>query len=157
MTNLIGLRPDYEFESAIDRNAQIGEGTGRRVYAVENCKSAVIKESKGPFHYSNFVEWIVWTALHEMGEEIMGNEKNEDLKHRFAACLSISHSARFLMMERLEELDVTDTIPMQTFPMWLNDKKSNAFGKTAEGQVKVMDYGMINFYQVLNPKNHTSL
>lgn len=156
MSNLEGLQPDHEFESAIDRTTLIGEGTSRLVYPVKGRENVVIKESKGPFHHANFVEWTIWHSLLKMGEDILGNEPNEELRHRFATCFSISYSAKFIMMERLEKLEPPYHPTPGMFPEWLNDKKASAFGKTDTGQIKVMDYGLVDFYQVLNPLNKMS-
>lgn len=153
MSALVGIRPDHEFESIVDRNNLIGEGTERRVYAVVDSGDVVVKESKGPLHHSNFVEWIVWNALKRMEDPITDNEPNAELQNLFSPCHSISHSGRFLMMERLQKLEASDKVPLAHLPTWLNDRKPTAFGRTGKGVVKVIDYGMINFYQVLNPKN----
>ncbi|MDR7038800.1 hypothetical protein J2X36_003571 [Methylobacterium sp. BE186] len=157
MTKLLGIKSDDEFVSLIDREAPLGEGTGRRVYAVIGCTDVVIKESKAPFHYANFVEWTVWNALVRMGEDIIGNRPNADLKQLFAECFSISHSAKYLMMERLQKFEAGDAPPLTRLPFWTNDKKPSAFGKTAAGEVKVIDYGMVNFYDALNPENRKPL
>lgn len=154
MTQLAGLRPDHEFESIIDREILLGEGTSRRVYAVTGCDDVVIKESKGPFHNGNFVEWTVWNAIQQMREDGLRNKPNEELKDLFAACPAISYSARYLMMERLTPIvEAKADLPIQKFPNWLNDKQRKAFGNSAFGSIKVMDYAMVDFYRVLNPKN----
>ncbi|ANL11969.1 MULTISPECIES: hypothetical protein [unclassified Rhizobium] len=156
MTALAGNVPDEEFERLIDRDEQIGnKGTSRIVFAVHGRSDLVIKESHQPFHHSNFVEWTVWYAIQKMADpEIMGNEPNSELRQQFAQCFAISHSARFLMMERLLPLELGEAqqfIPK--LPSWLNDRKPSALGKTAQGEIKVLDYGAVNFYEVLNPKN----
>ena len=43
-----------------------------------------------------------------------------------------------------------------SLPSWLNDKKSRALGSAAQDNIKVLDYGAVNFFEVLNPKNHLS-
>ena len=127
MTKLVGIRPDHEFESLINRAELLGEGTGRRVYSAVGATDVVIQESKGPFHVGNFSEWIVWNALERMGEDIIGNEPNAELKRLFAKCVSISYSAKYLMMERLRRLDASDGPPRDRLPFWMNDRKPNAF------------------------------
>lgn len=151
---LIGIRPDHEFETLIDRmQPLVGEGTQRRVYVVDGIDDIVIKESKGPFHHSNFVEWTVWRALETMREEISGNVPNPELIDLFAPCVAISHSAKFLVMKRFDGPITADEITMSGLPFWLNDKKPSAFGKTKDGKVKIIDYGAVDFYNALNPKN----
>jgi hypothetical protein len=153
MNDLQGLKSDDELERLVNRNNKLGEGGARCVYAVLDRPHLVITESKGLFHSSNFVEWTVWCALKKMADDIMGNERNLELQNLFASCFAISHSARFLVMERLGELDNADVLVPSKYPDWLNDKKRSAFGKTEEGQIKVLDYGSVDFYRALNPKN----
>ncbi|KQX38193.1 hypothetical protein ASD04_11270 [Devosia sp. Root436] len=148
------LMTDAEFEALIDRNSpSLGKGGSRLVHAALGRDDLVIKESLQPFPSGNFTEWTVWNAVEKMAEDIMGNQQNTDLLTLFARCFSISQNGRYLMMERLLPLEPTDRVPMTKFPQWLTDKKPNAFGRTAEGQIKVLDYGLINFYLALNPKN----
>ncbi|ANL87046.1 hypothetical protein [Rhizobium phaseoli] len=159
MTALTGIVPDEEFEKLIDRGGPIGkEGGSRIAFAVQGRSDLVIKESYRPFHHGNFTEWTVWCALQTMAQDIMGTVPNGELRLQFAPCFAISHSARFVMMERLLPLDSRD--PLEEFvkklPSWLNDKKPSAIGKTAQGDMKVLDYGAVNFYEVLNPKNKTN-
>ncbi len=89
-----------------------------------------------------------------MGKDIVGNNPNPDLKNLFAACHEISETGRYLMMERLTALDQSDRVELAKFPDWLNDRKPSAFGKVAD-KIKVMDYGAINLYAVLNPNNRS--
>ncbi|MBL4582965.1 MAG: hypothetical protein JKY29_14265 [Gammaproteobacteria bacterium] len=156
MAVLRGLVSDQEFEKAIDRDDEVGRGSNRLVFAVLGTSEYVIKESKQAFHYSNFVEWLVWGAVSEMKEDILGNAPNEEMAGKFAECVAISHSARYLMMERLSPISSSAQLQLSNFPQWLNDKKLSAFGTSPDGSVKVMDYGMVDFYQVLNPLNHQS-
>lgn len=142
-------------EDLIDFSNELGTGTTRRVYGVKGTPDFVIKQSHAPFHYSNFVEWTVWHAINEMAEDIMGNEPNPQLLELFARVVAISHSAEFLLMERLQPLKDPTLLQLRDFPDWLNDRKPNAFGLTSDGRVKVMDYAMVNFYHVLNPLNRT--
>jgi hypothetical protein len=100
------------------------------------------------------VEWIVWGALQKMREDIAGNVPNDELWQLFAECFAISASGRFLAMERLQPLTSASQLRMSLYPDWLNDKKGSAFGTSkTDGRIKVMDYGGVNFYAVLNPKN----
>ena len=146
-------KPDTYFENLLDGEA-IAEGTTRRVYAVKGRGDVVIKKTKTPWPGTNIIEWTVWNALQQMGEDILGNNPNLDLKNLFATCLEISETGRFLMMERLTALDQSDRVEMAKFPDWLNDKKPNAFGKVGD-KIKVMDYAGVDFYAVLNPKNRS--
>ena len=141
-------------ESLIDFEDKVGKGSTREVFGVIGAPNLVIKRSHVPFHNSNFVEWTIWNAVQEMtADDIMGHEPNQHLVKIFAEVFAISYSAEFLLMERLKPLRVTDLICYNKFPKWLNDKKPNAFGLAIDGEVKAMDYAMIDFYHVLNPLN----
>ncbi|WP_216665217.1 hypothetical protein [Pseudoruegeria sp. HB172150] len=140
----------------IDLNDEVGIGTTRKVFGVKGASDLVIKESHKPFHYSNFVEWTVWHAVLEMAKDIIGNETNPQLQSHFARAVAISNSAKFLVMERLQPVNYLDQTQLRNFPSWLNDRKPSAFGLAEDGQVKAMDYAMVNFYHVLNPLNNSS-
>lgn len=126
--------PDEEFEKLINGAEQIGKGTDRIVFAVQGRTDLVIKDSQLPLHHGNFTEWTVWHALEKMTQEVTDNVPNTELRHHFARCFAISHSARFLMMERLRPLQSGDPFQqfVATLPSWLNDKKPSALGRTAQ-------------------------
>ncbi len=157
MLELTGNVADDEFEEIIDRTEVIGKGSERSVFGVRECSGFVIKESLGPFHSANFIEWIVWTALVKMEKDITDNTPNPELQNYFCRCYAISHSARYLLMERGQKVENIDQSWISKLPSWLNDKKPSAFVITADNIIKVADYGAINFYEVLNPKNNTAL
>lgn len=150
------IEPDSYFKSLIS-DEKIGSGTARDVYAVKERNDVVIKVQTIPFPHSNMVEWIVWGALERMGEEILGNETNQDLKNIFAECFKISETGKYLLMERLEQSEPFDKETLIHCPSWFNDRKPSAFGKSNNGTTKILDYGMIDFYEVLNPKNRKNL
>jgi hypothetical protein len=54
-----------------------------------------------------------------------------------------SDTARYLIMERLDDITVADYPLVPAVPDWLNDRKPSAFGKAADGTIKVCDYGML--------------
>ncbi|MEH6952642.1 hypothetical protein V4R08_15215 [Nitrobacter sp. NHB1] len=64
-------------------------------------------------------------------------------KTKFGQILGISESGRFLMMEKLGDLDDAEYESTSAPPTWLNDVKKNAFGKTADGKIKIRDYGAV--------------
>jgi len=146
-----GIVEDRLLEDLIDFGDQVGKGTTRMVFSVKGAPDFVIKESYLPFHHGNFVEWTVWNAVQKMAEDIVGHERNTKLRALFAETVAISQSAKFLLMERLGPLKDLDPNELKKFPHWLNDQKPSAFGFSKSGQIKVMDYAMVNFYDVLNP------
>jgi hypothetical protein len=153
-----GLVKDENLQNLVDLKDDVGRGSTREVFGVVGAPDLVIKRSHVPFHYSNFVEWTIWNAVQGMtADDIMGHVPNPSLIKIFAKVLAISHSAEFLLMERLQPLSDTSAILHSKFPKWLSDKKPSAFGVAKDGEIKVMDYGMINFYDVLNPLNSKSL
>lgn len=147
-----GLVEDQQLADLIDFDDEVGKGT-TRVYGVKGAQDFVIKESYLPFHHGNFVEWIVWSAVQKMADDIIGNKRNPELRGMFAQALAISYSGKFLLMERLYPSDDFPPRWKSEFPDWLNDRKPSAFGLAENGQVKVMDYAMVDFYHVLNPLN----
>lgn len=151
-----GIVEDQSLVDLIDLDDEVGIGTTRKVFGVKGAPDLVIKESYKPFHYGNFVEWTVWHAVLKMAEDIMGNETNPQLQSHFARAVAISNSAKFLIMERLQPVSDLDHTQLRKFPGWLNDRKPSAFGLAEDGQLKAMDYAMVNFYQVLNPLNKSS-
>ncbi|WP_296076695.1 hypothetical protein [uncultured Agrobacterium sp.] len=159
MSGLATLAPnatDAEFDKLIDRSKPLGSGTTRNVFEMRGDPTLVIKEMKEPFPIANVTEWIIWGAVRKMADDIMGNTPNAETQNLFAKCHNISQSGKYLIMERLSPLKVTDTIVRSAFPDWINDSKRDAYGWSADGTMKVMDYAMIDFYEVLNPKNRTS-
>lgn len=106
---------------------------------------------------TNLIEWLIWHAVQKMGEDIIGNTPNKEMKDLFAACMEISETGKYLMMERLGTIGAGTPIAKGNFPDWLNDKKDDAFGQSRDGKVKVLDYGMVNFYSALNPLNNRSM
>ncbi len=163
LSALAANTPDDEFEKWIDRTKQLGQGTTRTVYEMHGDDTVVIKEMRYPLPRANLIEWIVWEAVQRMAEDIMGTTPNLSMQNLFAKCYSISASGKFLIMERLSPLEKGDEFHRAKFPDWLNDVKpaafgkDSAFGKDRHGNVKVMDYAMVNFYEVLNPLNRQGL
>ena len=149
-----GLVQDEVLKNLVAAEDEVGRGSTREVFGVFGAPDLVIKRSHVSFHYSNFVEWTIWNAVQKMtSDDKMGHVPNPCLIKFFATVLANSHSAEFLLMERLQALGDTSAIRHSKFPKWLNDKKPSAFGVAKDGEIKVMDYGMINFYHVLNPLN----
>ena len=52
------------------------------------------------------------------------------------------------MMERLNDLAQHDFANVPKFPIWLNDRKPNAFGKVGN-VIKVRDYGVVNWGEMI--------
>lgn len=150
----IGLVENDNLRNLIDFEDKVGRGSTREFLGVVGAHDLAIKRSHVPFHYNNFVERTIWTAVEKMAaDDIMGHKPDPHFVKVFAKVRAISHSAEFLVMERLKPLSDAGTILRKNFPNWLNDRKPNAFGLAIDGEVKVMGYGMIDFYHVLNPLN----
>ncbi len=124
------MKPDAEFEAL--KGVQIGSGVGRNVYEVKGNPDAVTKEIKGVTPAPNWLEYFIWSAV-----------RGTALEEKFGQLLGISESGRFLMMEKLSDLDDAEYESTPAPPTWLNDVKKNAFGKNADGKVRIRDYGAV--------------
>jgi|SRR6185312_2517586 len=118
--------------------ASIGKGTAREVFAVPSDPDVVIKKLRGVFPGSNMVEWYIWNWV-----------QTTPLANRFGKCLTISETAQYLFMERLNNLDTLDYADIPQMPIWLDDRKPDAFGKV-NGVIKVRDYGLLKWDKLLS-------
>ena len=143
------MEPDSFFEDNLGKF--IAKGTSREVYEFSGDDSSVIKKVHLPSPSSNFIEWYVWQAVKKMAvTDIMNWTPNHEIQNLFAECRSISESGRYLIMERLTPITNSDWDRIPQIPEWVNDRKPSAFGKTAEGYVKLLDYAAIDFYSGLS-------
>src|SRR5207253_2992738 len=60
---------------------------------------------------------------------------------------SISSSGRFLVMERLSDLN--RSLKGTALPVWQDDLKASAFGLTPNGEIRIRDYGTVKLGQLL--------
>jgi len=130
------MKPDVEFAEL--KGGKIGSGGGRNVYDVKGDPCAVIKETKLDTPAPNWLEFFVWSAL-----------RGTAIDEQFGKILGISQSGRFLMMEKLKDLDDAEYDETPLPPMWLNDVKKDAFGKGADGKIKIRDYAAVEIGRVL--------
>jgi hypothetical protein len=86
-----------------------------------------------PSPAANYCEQLIWSSL-------QGTELEKD----FGQILGISHSGKYLMMERLSDITEEEFKLTQDPPNWLQDVKFSAFGKNAEGEIKLRDYAMFD-------------
>lgn len=114
-------------------------GTTRHAYRMKGDPNAIVKRSIRPRHYSNFLEWTIW----------LGSESHPQLEAVLGRCHCLSVTGEYLIMERLDDIGVEDYHLISDVPAWFNDKKPSAFGKR-NGLVKIRDYGMVNFPDLLN-------
>lgn len=143
MTNYPLQIPDDEFDKLI-APAPFAKGGSRLVYRVPSDSTVVVKKTIKPFPGSNMIEWFVWQGVKETA-----------FKNVFAACISISESGRYLMMEALEPIEQIDRADLPEVPHWVNDRKENAFGKTG-GVIKMLDYGVVegSWLDLSTPENY---
>jgi hypothetical protein len=109
---------------------QFNEGQHRTVHDAVGLPNVVMKVARDS-HISNWCEYLVSTSLEGQLTQV-----------KVAKVLSISASGKFLIMERLPDLD--RSLDGVVLPSWLNDKKPSAFGVDRHGQVKIRDYGLLN-------------
>lgn len=125
--------PDSCFEQLwLTHAGLIGRGTTRNVYALRDLDDIVLKVSTTP---SNFTNWAEIVAYHFNQE---GNE--------LAKVTSWSWSGKFLVMERLAQLNVGDLSNYQ-FPSYITDRKLENFGRDKDGLIKALDYASLKFPQ----------
>jgi hypothetical protein len=67
-----------------------------------------------------------------------------DHQRFFAQIHSISWSGKFMVMERLSKATWEEISPvLHTFPRIANDRKPSNFGKDSAGNIKMLDYALI--------------
>ena len=115
-----------------------GSGTARIAYDVPSDGDVVVKKAIQAFPASNILEWTIWRSA----------AGNAALSKVLGACLAISESAQFLMMERLDDITKEDYADIPDVPVWFNDPKPIAFGKR-HGVIKIRDYGLVRMDQLL--------
>lgn len=128
----VPIHPDATFELVI--GGKFGKGTTREVYDVLNESDRVIKKAHPRALTANWHEYMVWNAARDT---------------RWAPVLGrvycISESGRYLMMERLSDIEPRDYANVPFLPYWVNDLKPSNFGVTADRTlVKVRDYAVVN-------------
>jgi hypothetical protein len=145
-----GDQPDQEHEvKAVKKLAdatmhamcggKIGHGTSRYVFEVRKDPTMVIKEVHLPFVGANLFELFVWNAV-----------SATKWRPVFGECLAISDSGRYLMMERLDDIEEADHPNTPSVPVWMSDVKPENFGRTKAGLIKIRDYGMAKIGAVLS-------
>ncbi len=90
----------------------------------------VLKVMNRPGNFPNWAEIVLWQA-------------SPPSRHYLAEIHSWSWSGKFLVMERLSPITRPDLNGLQ-FPAFLNDRKSENFGRSASGTIKALDYAMLD-------------
>lgn len=122
--------PDPYFEALWQQCLQrIARGSNRDVYEIPDHHDKVLKVANRPGNFSNWSEIVMYKSASE--------------KKYFAQVISWSWSGKFLVMERLTPV-TRDELTGHAFPNWLNDKKSENFGRATSGEIKVLDYGLVD-------------
>ena len=119
----------------------IGRGGARETFHVQGDPSVVMKKMQLPFPGANILEWQLWNAV-----------SKTRLADCFGKCFAISETGRYLIMEYLEDITEDDYANVPDTPIWLNDRKASAFGKTKAGVVKIRDYASVDLERVLDGK-----
>lgn len=121
--------PDAVFEALWQKHPlRIGRGTNRDAYQVKDHPDKVLKVMTLPSSVANWAEIVVYTYSQN--------------KSYFGEIYSWSLSGRFLVMEKLEDVTAND-LALHEIPAFVNDKKVSAFGRSADGSIKLRDYGML--------------
>lgn len=121
--------PDADFEkfwlSCINR---IARGSNRDVYDIPD-NDMVLKVSNRQANFANWTEITTYI--------------NSQNSHHLAKVISWSWSGKFLVMEKLTPVTLSELQGVH-FPCYIDDKKPENFGKDSQGNIKVLDYGMLN-------------
>jgi hypothetical protein len=125
---LSGLSND-EGAFAMAAGLVLGTGSARVVTEYIGHPGLVIKVSFRPTFASNWKEWLLWNQI----------EDEQPLAAIFGKCVAMSVSGKYLVMERLDDLN-TAQAAQRFCPPWITDRKPSAFGLNAAGEVKLRDY-----------------
>jgi len=129
---------DADVEALIEPEP-FAKGTARLAYRLKNDPEAIVKKSILPRNFSNILEWTIW----------LGVEHHDRLAMILGRCHCLSTTGLYLIMECLDDIGEDDYRLVPDIPVWCNDRKPSAFGKR-NGQIKVRDYGMVHFDDLLN-------
>jgi len=132
MNNYELTMADSAFEDLI-YTEPFGRGTARVAYDVRGNREVIVKKSIRTFPGSNMLEWFIWNSASQADDPTLSN--------LLGRCISISETGKYLMMERLADIDQGDYANIPNVPVWFNDPKPCAFGKNKNG-IKIRDYGM---------------
>lgn len=112
------------------RGRELGEGSSRVVYAIIGTRCLVLKWGKFS-SASNMNEWRIWKAV-----------EHSNKAYLFARCYAISSDGRYLLMERVRDLNGTELKNRPGMPIWVTDRKPSAYGVASNGDIKLRDYGV---------------
>jgi len=122
--------PDHFFvalwQECLER---IARGSTRDVYAIPGHDDKVLKVVSRPGYFTNWSEIVTYKFATE--------------KKYLAEVISWSSSGKFLVMERLSPVTLVD-LAGHEIPAYLNDKKPENFGRAKSGEIKALDYGMLD-------------
>ena len=132
MVNIPGSNaPDKDFELHLKNCGKpFGIGTTRDAYSIPCCNNKIIKVSKVPSNMTNWAELVIFHGLIE--------------KSLFGEIFSWSESGKYLVMERLDDINVKELSGFSV-PFWWDDKKPSNLGRSSTGEIKIRDYGLLKF------------
>ncbi len=114
------------------RGRKLGEGGSRIVFTIIGTRCLVLKWGKF-LSAGNRNEWHIWKAI-----------EHSKIAHLFARCYAISSDGRYLLMERVRNLNKTELKNRTGMPVWVTDRKPSAYGAANNGDIKLRDYGVTN-------------
>ena len=110
----------------------VGTGSSRVVLTYEGQANLVIKVG---FRHAQGANWTEWNLWHQIKDE-------PTLAPLFGECVAMSGTGKYLVMERLNDLN-DQQAPARLCPPWVTDKKRSAFGVNQAGEIKLRDYGQL--------------
>lgn len=111
----------------------IGSGVGRKVYAMRNDPTVVLKVEMGGRSFQNVIEWETW-------KEAEALKAGDGRAYRWLApCRDISSDGTLLIMERTRQ--PTEAQFPKLMPAWMTDFKRANFGLIGS-RIVAHDYGL---------------
>lgn len=133
------LMTDAKFEELFDP-IHFAKGLSRTAHVVPSDHSVIVKKSIAIFPGANFIEWFIWNAA---------EASSSNLRDLLGQCFSISETGRYILMERLDDINPADYPNIPKVPVWFDDPKPCAFGKSGD-RIKIRDYGLVDSSKLLS-------
>jgi hypothetical protein len=102
-------------------------------------KPVDLNGEKFSFPGANIKEFSVW-----------GSIRRGPYKDASGEVVAISESGKYLVMEKLVNIDQSEHHATPSLPDWVDDLKPINFGKTDAGRIKTRDYGLADVSPALN-------
>lgn len=109
---------------------EIARGSSRIAYEYQDDPAFIVKQATTNPPNDNVMEWNIWRFI-----------QKSDLERVFGRIAAVSESGRYIVMERLDSITLSEYGLTPDIPSWLGDVKPDSFGRNASGFYKVRDFG----------------